>query len=479
MLAIVLATLAAPVGASGHARARARARSVPLVSVTLTSANLRRALSSMPALRIGRIRRDERTIWVDAGVRYQPVVGFGAAMTDTSAWLLYDELPAATRANVMAALFGSDGIGLNYVPVPMGASDFTVWGVPYSYDDLPAGQSDPALADFSIAHDDAYILPALQMMRRLNPSTNVFAAPWSLPGWMKANDALDNVAYSGALLRSDFAVAADYYVRFIQAYAQAGVPVSAIAPINEGGTPSEYPGMDLDDEPGFITGYLVPALRAAGLGTAVYDLDGTGFSNEEQWLANPAYRSTIAGTAVHCYAGLAQMSQLHEMNPAGSLIMTECSPGVVSYATSEIAIAGLRNFSQAVILWNLALDPHGGPKQQVPGCTPCDGLVTVNESNHRARLNLSYYELGQVSKFVRRGAVRIASTRWVSDYVSSSGLDYGVTPGLDNVALENPDGSKVLVVYDNSLRPIHFQVAWDGRGFTYTVGAGATVTFTW
>jgi glucosylceramidase len=105
--------------------------------------------------------------------------------------------------------------------------------------------------------------------------------------------------------------------------------------------------------------------------------------------------------------------------------------------------------------------------------------VTINERTHRAALNANYYQLGQVSKFVRRGAVRIASDRWVSDYASNTTINYGVTPGLDNVALRNPDGSKVLVAYDNSPHPIRFQIAWRRRAFTYTLDAGSTVTFTW
>jgi glucosylceramidase len=238
--------------------------------------------------------------------------------------------------------------------------------------------------------------------------------------------------------------------------------------------------MALDDAPDFITGQLIPTLRAAGLPTRVYDLDASGFTSETQYLtAHPSYRAAIAGSAVHCYAGLEQMSQLHGANPGGSLIESECSPGIVTYPTPEIAIASLRNWSQAVELWNLALDPHDGPKQHAPGCNRCSGLVTINQRTHHAALNANYYQLGQISKFVRRGAVRIASDRWVSDYAPDTTTNYGVTPGLDNVALRNPDGTKVLIAYNNSPHPIRFQVAWRGRAFTYTLVARGTVTFTW
>jgi glucosylceramidase len=288
----------------------------------------------MPTLRFGRLNPRVRLIRAN-DTRYQSVLGFGAAMTDNSAWLLWDELSARRRTSVLTDLFATSGIDLNYVRVPIGASDFTADGVPYSYDDMPAGQADPSLTHFSVAHDEAYILPALRAMLRLNPRTDILATAWSVPDWMKANDALNNPTWAaGEVLPADEPVAAKYYVSFIQAYAQAGVPVSAITPGNELGWTTEYPGMALDDEPDFITGQLIPALRAAGLATPVYDFDGSGFTWETQYLAtHPSYRAAIAGSAVHCYAGLKQMSELHAANPGGSLIESECSPGIVNYPT--------------------------------------------------------------------------------------------------------------------------------------------------
>ena len=447
------------------------------VGVWLTTTDLSEALSPMPVLSFGAVNPALPTIEVSDGTRYQQIVGFGAAMTDTSAWLLYDELPAIQRTATMDALFGPGGIGLNFVRVPIGASDFTANGVPYTYDDVPAGENDPLLGRFSVVHDLAYVLPALRTMLALSPSTEILASPWSAPAWMKTNDALDNADLAGSLPPANFKAYAEYLVRFIRAYADAGVPIAAITPENEAGTPTLYPGMDLDED-GFITQSLVPALRAAGFATAVYGLDGSGLAYGEEMLSDPAVRSEIAGIAWHCYAGLAQMSELQAIDPATSMIMSECSPGVVAYPTAEIVIASLRNYARAVDLWNLALDPSGGPKQPVPGCGGCSGLVTVDEQTGTASVNLNYYQLGQVSMFVQRGAVRIASDRWVSDFADADGW-YGVTPGLDDVALENPDGSKVLIAYDNSTQPIAFQVGWRGQAFAYSLDPGATATFVW
>src|SRR5262249_54428121 len=139
----------------------------------------------------------------------------------------------------------------DYVRVPVGASDFTHDGVPYSYDDMPAGDSDPTLAHFSIAHDEAYILPALRDLLRLNHA-QVLASAWSVPGWMKSNDSLDNWPVWDSGTVTDEAAAASYYARFLQAYARAGVPVSAITPGNESGFATEYPGMAFANEQEFV-----------------------------------------------------------------------------------------------------------------------------------------------------------------------------------------------------------------------------------
>src|SRR3712207_8117994 len=52
---------------------------------------------------------------------------------------------------------------------PVGSSDFTAASTHYTYDDVPAGQTDFPLQHFSIAHDEAQILPLLRRARQLNP----------------------------------------------------------------------------------------------------------------------------------------------------------------------------------------------------------------------------------------------------------------------------------------------------------------------
>ena len=113
---------------------------------------------------------------------YQTMSGFGAAMTDSSAWLLQNEMSAAQRDKLMRQLFSpTAGIGLNYLRVPMGASDFTASGF-YTYNDNPSGGSDDQQDQFSVAHDDAYIVPRLQQARQLNPGAAADGEPLERTG---------------------------------------------------------------------------------------------------------------------------------------------------------------------------------------------------------------------------------------------------------------------------------------------------------
>jgi glucosylceramidase len=420
-------------------------------------------------------------IHVNDRVRYQHVLGFGAALTDSAAWLIYDELAPPQRAVLLNSLFGLGGIRLNFVRVPMGASDFTVGGEPYSYDDLAPGESDPQLASFSVAHDDAYIIPTLQQMLAIDPSIALLASPWSPPPWMKSNQAYDNLNGTATLLPSDYQAYADYFARFLEAYAARGVDVDAITPQNEPQGSPPFPGMTMSvaDESNWLVNYLEPALSAAGLHPQIYGWDAGGpAAYPEALLAGPA-RGVLAGIAWHCYGGLDGMSALHAADPDVTEILSECSPGIIPYSVSEVVIGALRDWASAVALWNLALDPTGGPVQPPNyGCPHCTGLVTISEQTGAYQLRLGYYQLGQVSSFVEPGAVRIGSERFVSDYHLPSGR-YGVSAGLDDVAFLNPDGSRVLVAYDNASSAARFAVQWHGRAFTFRLAPRETVTFTW
>ncbi len=172
------------------------------------------------------------------------------------------------RATLMQQLFDPhQGIGISFVRIPMGSSDFSITG-PYSYDDLPVGQSDPQLNHFSIRHDQAYILPVLQQARSLNPNLTFMANPWSPPAWMKSNGSMLGTAHgvTGTLNAVDYGPLARYFVQFIQAYQAQGIPIAEVTPKNEPEyAPDNYSGMSwsASGENAFIKNNLSPALKGA------------------------------------------------------------------------------------------------------------------------------------------------------------------------------------------------------------------------
>jgi glucosylceramidase len=414
-----------------------------------------------------------QTITVDPSTTYQSMTGFGASFTDSSAWLVAN---SPLRNQIMTKLFDpTNGIGLDFLRQPIGASDFS--RSLFSYDDMPSGQTDPTLANFSIAHDQAYILPVLQQALTLNPDTTIMATPWSPPGWMKTSGSM----IGGTLNSGDYQVLADYLTKFIQAYDAAGVPISLITPQNEPEySPSNYPGSTLtaSQEASLIGNNLGPDLQKAGLGTKIiaYDHNWNDTSFPETVLGNSTAGPYTAGVAWHCYAGdPSAQTTVHDAYPNKDTYFTECSgtqssnpantfADSLDWQTENLIIDATRNWAKTVATWNMALDPSGGPSMN---CTTCTGVVTVDNSAGTASYNAEYYVLGQASKFVKPGAVRIDSNTFGSG-------------NLEDVAFQNPDGSDALIALNADTSSAHtFNVDENGQYFSYTLPAGAVATFTW
>jgi glucosylceramidase len=481
------APLGAPAGGGDLSGAGAGAGAPPPgpVSVVETSANLIQALAPQPSVQFAAAPpvAGVPVVTINDGVTYQRIKGFGAAMTDSSAWLIEHALGASQRAVLLSGLFGSSGLHLSFLRVPIGASDFTASGRPYTYDDVATGHTDPALRRFTVAHDRSYVIPALRAAISLNRSLKLLASPWTPPAWMKDNDALNDLAFRGRLRGAAYGPWAGYIVRFLRAYAAAGIPISALTPANEPGNPTRYPGLNMSPASIgiWVSRFLVPALRAAHLHPQLYGVDyGWDRAKFARALIASAARRALAGIAWHCYFGSPNvMSQLHAVAPALDEIVDECSPGISALPVPEVLIASLRNWASAIALWNLALNPSGGPVQSPnTGCPGCSGLATIVPTSGKFVPRLAWYQLGQASEFVQPGAVRVMSNTFAGYNYTKPGVNF-VSPALDDVAFIDPGGNRVLLAYNNSPAPITFAVSWAGYSFQYALPAGATATFEW
>jgi glucosylceramidase len=436
---------------------------------------------------------DALTVSVDPSRGYQSMDGFGASITDSSARVLY-ELSKPQRDAAMHSLFAENG--LSFLRQPIGASDF-VEGPHYTYDDVPAGQTDYGLKRFSIDHDRRQILPLLRQALRLNPRIKVIGSPWSPPAWMKTNQDL----VGGRLIDSPriYDAYARYLVKFVRAYEREGVPIYALTVQNEpqNRKPDRYPGMDMPvAQQAKVIAELGPKLRDAGFKTKIFGYDHNWATHPNDAANTPPGEDPeleyptkllltkaarwIAGTAFHCYAGEpSRQTELHKRFPDRGIWFTECSGShgatdppaqvfsdTLKWHTRNLVLGVTRNWGKTVVNWNLALHSDGTPHNG--GCGTCTGVISVDGGGWTK--NAEYFTLGHLARFVKPRATRIASTSFGTT---------GWNGQIMDVAFRNLDGSTALVVHNENDDPRTFAVAQGGQSFDYTLPGGALATFVW
>ena len=492
LAAAALVASAAPAPAKPHAHA-----ALPSAHAWVTTPDGTMRMSDQGTVPFRPGGSDRLTITVDPSRTYQRMDGFGASITDSSAVVL-SRLSKPALDATMSSLFSPDeGDGLSFLRQPMGASDFTA-GPHYTYDDVPAGETDYGMRRFSIAHDRAQILPLLRQALRLNPQIKVIGTPWSPPAWMKTNQSL----VGGRLIDDPriYDAYARYFVKFVQAYERAGVPIYGLTLQNEpqNRNPNAYPGMDFPvAQEAKLVEALAPRLRAAGLHTKLFGYDHNwsehpndiastppGDDPETEYpfdlMRSPAGKD-LAGTAFHCYAGdQSRQTEMHDAFPDKGVWFTECSGShgpndppaqvfsdTLKWHARNVVLGVTRNWGRTVVNWNLALDPSGGPHNG--GCDTCTGVVTVGPGDQVTE-DAEYYTLGHLARFVKPGATRIASTSFGTT---------GWNGQIMDVAFRNRDGSTALVVHNENDDPRSFAVQEGGASLEYTLPGGALATFTW
>jgi glucosylceramidase len=297
---------------------------------------------------------------------------------------------------------------------------------------------------------------------------------------MKDNGRMDQM---GWLKAEYYPMYAQYFVKYIQTYQAAGIPVTYISVQNEpnccqAGNPTamNYPGMSWN-APGLIEltkNHIFPAFRAAGITTRVlvHDWNYGDYPNfGGQILADAALRNDplFGGIAWHGYFGdPAVGTQVHNQYPGVRQFSTEHSGGtwIGNQHNEDLAdiVNYARNWSGSLVKWSLALNQNMGPHNG--GCGTCTGLITVQEGGARAGqvdYTIEYYTTGHLTKFVRPGAQRIESNN----------------TAVQNVAWRNTDGSKALIAHNGGTGAQSVRVVWGNQSFTYTLPARTTATFTW
>lgn len=407
-----------------------------------------------------------QSIKIDSAQRFQTIDGFGFTLTGGSATLIH-QLAPAQRTALLKELFGKDSnsIGISYLRISIGASDLSA--SVFTYDDRPAGQPDPQLQYFNLSKDTVDLIPLLKEILLINPNIKIMGSPWTPPVWMKSN----GQSVGGSLLPQYYSVYAQYFVRYIQAMKLNGIPIDAVTLQNEPQHGGNNPSMVMSalEEANFVKNNLGPAFQAAGISTKIivwdHNCDNPGYPITI--LNDPAAKAFIDGSAFHLYGGdISALSQVHDAHPDKNLYFTEqwtgsngSFAGDLKWHVKNVVIGTVRNWGRVALEWNLANDPTYGPHTP-GGCTQCKGALTID--GNKITRNVSYYIIGQASKFVTPGSIRIGSNN---------------TTNLTSAAFLTPEGKYVLIVLNESSNTEQFNIRYGDQVIGTSLSQGSVGTY--
>lgn len=415
------------------------------------------------------------TITVDETNVSQGIDGFGYTLSGGSAMLI-NQMAAADQDRLLDELYkpGTDQLGVSYLRISIGASDLS--SSRYTYDEVPSGQTDMSLAKFNFNQPETIaLINIIKKILQRNPTIKILATPWTAPIWMKENVWRYDGYGGGHLNPAYYDVYASYFVKYIQAMKNQGITIDAITPQNEplnyDNDPSMY--MSANEQINFIKNNLGPKFFDNGITTKIICFDHNADTIGSQYaisvINDLGASKYVDGSAFHLYGGdINNMSIVHNANPNKNVYFTEQYVGGASnfgndlnWHINNVIIGSIRNWSRNALNWNLAANPSLEPHTP-GGCVDCLGAITISGNSYIR--NTPYYIIGHASKFVRPGAVRIASN---------------ISGTINNVAFRNEDGSKVLLVVNNGSTSQTIKVKWEGRAFYYAIAAGSVITFKW
>ena len=405
---------------------------------------------------------------IDTTIHHQSTAGFGYTLTGGSAYLI-NRMNATAKASLLQELFGNttSSIGVTYLRISMGASDLSP--SVFSYDDIPAGQTDTELSQFSLAQDTIDLIPVLQQILTINPNIKILASPWSAPVWMKDN----NNSIGGSLLLQYYSVYAQYFIKYISAMHARGINIDAITIQNEPQHGGNNPSMVMSavEQAEFIKNHLGPAFQQSAIQTKIIIWDHN--------CDNPNYpitvlndvqaRQYIDGSAFHLYGGVINaLSDVHNAFPEKNIYFTEQYTGAngdfggdLKWHIKNVIIGSMNNWSKNALEWNLASDVNY-TLHTPGGCSDCKGAINISGSTFSR--NVSYYIVAQISKFVPPGSVRIES---------------GVTTNLPHVVFITPEGRKVMLIINDGNAASGFNIGYNGKYAFASLAAGDVATYIW
>lgn len=401
-------------------------------------------------------------------VKYQSFHGFGGAITEAAAHI-YHSVSKEKQQEIIEACYGDSGLRYNMARIHMNSCDFALGN--YTYIE----EGDAELKTFDIEHDRKEILPMIKEAIGKAGNLTFLMSPWSPPAFMKTNNEMNN---GGSLKEEYYEAWANYFVRFIQEYKKEGVDISYVTVQNE---PLAKQAWDScvytsEQEGRFAREFLGPKLEEAGLGDIkifIWDLNKEESYNwTKQVLSAEGTDKYVKGTALHWYTGdhFETIEMIRKMFPNQEVFFTE---GCVEYSrfadSGEIQkaemyahdiIGNLNAGVSASIDWNLLLDHLGGPNHVGNFCA---APIMCEVEKDSVEKRLSYYYIGQFSRYIKKDAVKIGTTKYTAD--------------LDVLGFLNPDGERVIVVLNKSEKEQEILLMENGEGIKMILAPHSIQTF--
>jgi glucosylceramidase len=404
------------------------------------------------------------TIIIDPQRTFQVVEGFGGAFTDAAADV-FAALPPASQERFLKACFDpQEGNGYTLCRTTIHSCDYAA-GM-YTYAEVPG---DKELKHFSIDHDRKNRLPFIKRaLAASGGALRLYASPWSPPAWMKTNDEMKH----GGKLRPEYRQTwADYFVKYVKAYAAEGVPIWGLTVQNEALATQVWESclFTANEERDFVRDYLGPTLHKQGLKDVklmIWDHNrGLIYQRAASAYQDPVASRFIWGTAFHWYVGdhYDNVRQLHDAFPDKGLLFTEgAGRGTWESAQRLVknVVLDLNNWSAGWTVWNLLLDPTGGPRHA--GGLMGGSIVNADFETGELRFNPPHYAFGHFSRFIKAGARRIVCTSSSDDFLATAFL--------------NPDGKIAVVLTNLTDHPQAFQLWVAGRALKSTCPAKGIMT---
>ncbi len=397
-----------------------------------------------------------RTVRIYRDCKYQTIRGFGGAFTQSTGYNL-SKMPKAKQKQFIHDYFSGDGLNYNLGRVHINSCDFSLGNYAYLKD------AKEPLSNFDISIDDEYIIPMLKAAKQYG-EIELLASPWSPPAYMKTNGEMNN---GGKLKREFYGDWAAYMVKFVQEYKKRGVNITMVTVQNEPAAVQTWDSCiyEAEEEGLFAASFLGPALEAAGLSDVkVFVWDHNKeilYDRAVGAMSVPGAHKYIGGFAFHWYTGdhFDAVKLTGERFPDKELLFTE---GCVEYSRfadsnetrkaemyAHDMMGNLNAGATGIIDWNLLLDAKGGPNHVGNFCA---APVMCSEDFADYEKRLSFYYIGHFSKFIKKGARRLATSKFCSE--------------IEVTAFENPDGTTAVILLNRTESDIWFALS-DGKNSNY------------